>query len=78
MSPDSASGPDDVGPGFYAAAWTTTKPVIMRILLAFHDEQMDLQRINRALIVLIPKTEAAVTWASIDLQRITEHSMNQV
>lgn len=33
----------------------------MRFLRAFHDEQVDLQRINRALIVLIPKTEAAAT-----------------
>jgi hypothetical protein len=64
MSPDSALGPDGIGPGFYAGAWTTTKPTIMRILRAFHDEQIDLQCINRALIVLIPKTEAAVTLSA--------------
>jgi hypothetical protein len=71
MWPDSAPGPDDVGPGFYAAAWTITKPTIMHILWAFHDEQIDLQRINRALIVLIPKIEAVVMRAPIDLQCIT-------
>lgn len=61
MSADSAPGHDGVGPVFYAAAWTTAKPAIMRFLRAFHDKQVDLQRINRALIVLIPKTEAAAT-----------------
>lgn len=33
----------------------------MRFLDAFHREEVDLQRINRATIVLIPKTEAVVT-----------------
>jgi hypothetical protein len=42
----------------------TTTPVIMHILRAFHDEQIDLQCINRALIVLIPKIEAAVTLST--------------
>ena len=39
----------------------------MRFLRAFHDEQVDLQCINRALIVLIPKTEAAATLSAFKL-----------
>lgn len=61
MSPDSAPGPDGVGPGLYATAWPAVKPAVMRFLDAFHQEMVGLQRINRALIVLIPKSEAAVT-----------------
>ena len=60
MSSDSAPGPDGVGSGFYKAAWPTCKDAIMRFLHAFHDGVADLQLINRALIVLIPKKEAAV------------------
>jgi hypothetical protein len=33
----------------------------MEFLNAFHEGNVDLQRINRALIVLIPKTPAAIT-----------------
>lgn len=61
MSADSAPGPDGVGPSFYSAAWHTVKPALLRFLSAFHREEADLQRINRALIVLIPKTETATS-----------------
>jgi len=40
----SAPGPDGVGPGLYAAAWTAVKPAIMRFISAFHNEEVDLQR----------------------------------
>jgi hypothetical protein len=59
-----APGPDGVGPGLYAAAWAAVKPVIMRFISAFHNEEVDLQHINRAPIVLIPKSRAAVTQST--------------
>jgi len=58
MSADSVSGP--VGLAFYKAAWSTTKGGIMGFLHTFHTGAVDLQRINKALIVMIPKKEAVV------------------
>ena len=62
-SVDSAPGPDGIGPGFYSAASETVKGDIMLFLQAFHRGDADLQRINRAVIVLIPMTEAATSPA---------------
>jgi hypothetical protein len=42
MCPFNALGPDGVGPGFYAVAWISVKPALMRFLHAFHDEDVDL------------------------------------
>lgn len=67
MDSNSAPGPDGVGPGFYAAAWPLVRPAIMDFLDAFYDERADIQRINRALIVLIPKTPGATTPSAFRL-----------
>jgi len=64
ISADSAPGLDGVGPGFYKAAWNNVKPAIMEFLEAFHSGRVDLQRINRAHIVLIPKCPGAVIPSS--------------
>lgn len=61
MNAASAPGPDGLGPSFYAATWDTTKTAVMEFLHAFHSGTLDLERINRAVIVLIPKTTPAVT-----------------
>jgi len=63
----SAPGPNGVGPGLYATAWTAVKPAIMRFINAFHNEEVYLQRINRALIVLIPKSQTVVTPSTFRL-----------
>jgi hypothetical protein len=65
MCPFSAPGPDGVGLGFYAATWMSVKPALMRFLHAFHDEDIDLQRVNRALIILIPKMDDVVTPSTL-------------
>jgi hypothetical protein len=57
-------GPDGVGLGLYTTAWVAVKPVIMQFISAIHNEEVDLQHINRALIVLIPKSRAAVTQSA--------------
>lgn len=53
--------PNGVGLGFYSAAWQNVKPAIMRFLDAFHREEVDLQHINRVLIIQIPMTEVVMT-----------------
>lgn len=61
MSPCSTPGPDDFGPGFYRSAWDLVMPSVMEFLSAFHRGTADLERINHAYIVLLPKTQDAVT-----------------
>lgn len=59
MNINSALGPDGFGPAWYAAAWETIRPDVMKLLMAFHSNNVDLGRINRAHIVLLPKKEGA-------------------
>ena len=61
MNSNSAPGPDGFGPSFYKAAWPTVQDRVMAFLEAFHNQTVDLERINRSYIVFIPKTPAAVT-----------------
>lgn len=63
MNPSSAPGPDGVGPGFYKAAWSDVRADVMAFLQAVHARTADLQRINRAHIVLIPKCPGAAPSA---------------
>jgi hypothetical protein len=60
MNINSAPGPDGFGPAWYVATWETVRPYVMRLLAAFHSNNVDLGRINRAHIVLLPKKEAAI------------------
>jgi len=59
MNVNSAPGPDGLGPAWYKAVWASVKGDIMRLLHAFHNCSIELDRINRAHIVLIPKREGA-------------------
>ncbi|CAN6353500.1 unnamed protein product [Urochloa humidicola] len=60
MNAFSAPGPDGVGPGFYAAAWSMVESTIPNFLQEFHAGVAQLERLNRAFIVLLPKQEGAV------------------
>ncbi|CAD6336936.1 unnamed protein product [Miscanthus lutarioriparius] len=73
MNQASAPGPDGFGPGFYKATWQTIKPDVMQFLSAFHDESVQLQRINRSYMVLIPKKPDANTTGFIRGRSITEN-----
>jgi hypothetical protein len=76
MNSTSAPGPDGFGPSFYCSTWefvgTTVMNflssfydgTVMNFLSSFYDGMADLERINRAYIVLIPKTPGAVTPVS--------------
>lgn len=63
MNVNSAPGPDGIGPSFYKAAWGSVRGDVMSFLQAFHSGQVELERINRAHIVLIPKCVPATTSA---------------
>jgi len=60
MDRSSAPGPDGFGPSFYRAAWSSIKSQVMAFLQAFHQRQVQLERINRSYMVLIPKKPGAV------------------
>jgi len=60
MNMNSVPGPDGFGPLFYKAAWGTVKHDLMQMLSEFHSGQVDMQRINRSHMVLIPKKPDAV------------------
>ncbi|CAN6294153.1 unnamed protein product [Urochloa humidicola] len=61
MNRNSLPGPDGFGPSFYSAAWDTVSPTIMNMANEFHSGVADLERINRAYVVLIPKIPTAMT-----------------
>jgi hypothetical protein len=60
MNKCSVPGPDGFGPGFYYAAWPTVKVQVMRFLQSFYKNEVDLERINRSYMVLLPKKPGAV------------------
>ena len=61
MDRRNAPGPDGFGPSFYRAAWGVIKQDVMMFMSAFHQRQLQLERINRSYMVLIPKKPGAVT-----------------
>ncbi|CAN6353941.1 unnamed protein product [Urochloa humidicola] len=61
MNGTSAPGPDGFGPSFYKAAWATVKSTVMNFLQAFHRGEVELERVNRSYMVLLPKKPDATT-----------------
>lgn len=61
MNRNSAPGPDGFGPGFYWAAWDTVKGQIMEFMAAFHQQSVQLERLNRLYMVLLPKKPGATS-----------------
>jgi len=59
MNRNSSPGPDGFGPSFYLAAWDTVAGAVMELAHAFHREEVELERLNRAFVVMIPKHCAA-------------------
>jgi hypothetical protein len=60
MNKNNAPGPDGFGPSFYLAAWDTVCPQVLQMLEAFYSGNIQLSRINRAFVVLLPKKLAPV------------------
>jgi hypothetical protein len=61
MNRNSAPGPDGFGPAFFTAAWGTVRTQILEFLHSFHSNAVQLERINRSYMVLIPKTPGATS-----------------
>ena len=61
MNATSAPGPDGFGLSFYKAAWPSVESRLMSFLEAFYNLDVELERVNRSYVVLIPKMPAAVT-----------------
>lgn len=61
MYPDKAPGPDGFTIRFYQACWPIIKDVVMRAVHAFDvADGRGLDRLNKALIILLPKVDIAV------------------
>jgi hypothetical protein len=63
MNKNSAPGPNGFGPSFYLAAWDTVCPQILQLLAEFYTGNIQLSRINRAFVVLLPKKQRR--WLSV-------------
>lgn len=61
MNATASSGPDGFGPAFYRKFWPTVKPKIIDLFQQFHNGHVDLDGLNRAYMVLIPKKDNART-----------------
>ncbi|CAN6300756.1 unnamed protein product [Urochloa humidicola] len=61
MNRNSSPGPDGFGPSFYDAAWTTVAPSVLNMAAEFHAGTAELERVNRAYVVMIPKIATALT-----------------
>jgi hypothetical protein len=64
MDRSSAPSPDGLGPSFYRAAWPTVKSAMLRLFAAVHARNAQLGAINRAHVVLLPKTDGVLSPSS--------------
>lgn len=55
----SSPGPDGFGPSFYVSFWDLISSDVQAVFDDFYASTIDLSRINRAFLVLLPKSEAA-------------------
>lgn len=61
MRSSSSPGPDGFGPAFYKTFWDTTKQDVLQLCQSFCGGQVNLEGINQAHIVLIPKKDDVLT-----------------
>lgn len=59
MKDDASPDPDGFGPAFYKANWHLVKMDLVNLLSDFHSGSADLQRLNQAHIILLPKRSDA-------------------
>lgn len=59
MNKFSSLGSDGFGPSFFQTFWDTVSPDVFAVFDSFCDGSIDLTRINRAFLVLLPKTDGA-------------------
>lgn len=61
MNVNSSPGPDGFGPAFYRSLWHETRHDLLSFSHAFQRGDVDLDGLNRALLVLLPKKDGANT-----------------
>lgn len=61
MDAASSSGPDGFEPSFYHKFWPVLASDVELMFRAFCEGMLDLERLNRAHLVLLPKKEGAWT-----------------
>jgi hypothetical protein len=59
MNKNSSPGPDGFGPAFFTSFWDLVSPDVLAVFRCFYEGTIDLTRINRAFLVLLPKTDSA-------------------
>lgn len=60
MEKNKAAGPDKIPAEFYQHCWEIVKRDIVEIFRDFHENKMDVSRMNYGVITLIPKTKDAI------------------
>lgn len=63
MDRHASPGPDGFGSSFYKAFWTKMKPYVLKLFEDFYAGVLDLDGLNRAHLILLPKSDG-VTEAS--------------
>jgi hypothetical protein len=61
MDMNSSPGPDGFGPAFYKLFWNSLKPFVMQLFEDFHSGSIDLDSVNRAHLILLPKRDGVRT-----------------
>ncbi|KAK1609393.1 hypothetical protein QYE76_033066 [Lolium multiflorum] len=77
----SSPGPDGFGPSFFQTFWDTVCSDVVAVFSSFYEGTIDLTRINRAFLVLLPKTDAANTptlFRPISLQNCIMKAITKV
>ncbi|KAF8733580.1 hypothetical protein HU200_014885 [Digitaria exilis] len=59
MDMNASPGPDGLGPAFYKSFWQHLKPHVIDLFRDFHEGSLDLDGLNRAFLILLPKKEGA-------------------
>lgn len=57
MNPDASLAPDGFGPALYRSYWHTIKHIMILFFTNFHDHQANLERFNRAFMILPPRKD---------------------
>lgn len=59
MDMNANPGPDGFGPSFYKQFWAAIREDGLHLFSCFHDGTLDLDGLNRAHLVLLPKKDSA-------------------
>jgi hypothetical protein len=78
MDRSSAPGPDGLGPSFFRPAWPTVKTAMLHLFNTVHARNAHLGAINRAHVVLLPKSDGMLAPEGYRLVSLQNCSMKTV